>query len=842
MIVSLFRAVCALALLVVVGPACATPAPARQVQRVTFSSGEQSLLVEVLDDDLFHFEYAAGLTNTVSIATTPMVAKTDYAGPTQFRHDGHGALETVSARVQVDTASLCLTLIDTARQPALALTTLCPAELTGDEQALTLTANATQHVYGLGQRFITPGQPNGDWFGQTLPPGSPNGNDMQDFNGGFAGHTQFPVLYALGAAGENYALFLDDQYAQTWDFAGDPWRVTTRADALRGYLFTGPDMPALRTAYMELVGHPLVPPKTMFGLWVSEYGYDNWAELEDKLRTLRENRFPLDGFVLDLYWFGGVVTPSYMGALQWDTEAFPNPEQKIAELRDQHGVRLMLIEESYVSDWLPDYADLGERGFMPKKAEGGEPVYLLGWWGKGGMLDWSNPAAGDYWHDTKRQALVDMGIVGHWADLGEPELYFFRAWYHGFPERNRHRHMDVHNLYNLLWIQSIQRGYERNGVAQRPFVMARSGAPGMQRCGGAMWSGDLASRLSSLATHLNAQLHLSFSGIDYYGSDIGGFVRKALDGDADELYTVWFANGMTLDVPGRPHTDNQADIYETAPDRLGDLASNRENTRLRYRLIPYVYSLAHRAYRFGEPVYPPLVYYYQNDSNVRSLGDQKLIGRDLMLATVSEYGQTERDVYLPAGTWFNFRTHERVESAGEWRRGEPLYRDGLFQLPLFARAGAILPLGHVDEQTMNALGQRLDGSVRDELVVRVYADATPSTFTLYEDDGASVGYQKGELRTTAIAQEMTEGQVTVTIGAAAGSYAGAPAARDNIIELVTSSTPATVALNGSALPAHPTRAAFDSAPSGWLVDPGGLVLIKSGRLDVTQAKTFTVQP
>jgi alpha-glucosidase len=811
---SLLRFACSFALLAVVAHACATPAPARQVRRVTYTAGERSLVIEVLDDDLFHFEYAAGLTATGSTPTTPMVAKTDYAGPSQFRNDGAGQFETAAARVQVDAASLCLTLTDTARQPAAALTTLCPGELVEEEKSPTLTPNARQHVYGLGQRFITPGQPNGDWFGATLPPGSPNGNNMQDFNGGFAGHTQFPVMYALGATGENYALV---------------------------YAFTSTDLPALCTAYMELVGRSLVPPKTMFGLWVSEYGHDNWAELEDKLRTLRKNRFPLDGFVLDLYWFGGGVTPSYMGALTWDTDAFPDPEQKITELCDRHGVRLMLIEESYVSDWLPDYADLGERGFIPQKTEGVEPVYLLGWWGKGGMLDWSNPAAGDYWQNTKRQPRMDMGIVGHWADLGEPELYFFRAWYHDFPERNLHRHIDIHNLYTLLWIQSIQRGYERNGVAQRPFVMTRSGTPGMQRSGGAMWSGDLASRLSSLATHFNAQLHLSFSGIDYYGTDIGGFVRKALDGDADELYTIWFANGMALDVPGRPHTDNQADLYETAPNRLGDLASNLDNVRLRYRLIPYVCSLAHRAYHFGDPVFPPLVYDYQNDSNVRSVSDQKLIGRDLLLATVSEHGQTERYVYLPAGTWFNFRTHERVKSVGEWRRGEPLYRDGLFQLPLFARAGAILSLMHVDEETLNALGQRLDGSVHDELIVRVYAGAQPTTFTLYEDDGATVAYQKGEVRTTALSQELAEGKVTVTIGAVEGTYAAAPAARDNVIELVVGAAPTTVTLNGSALPAHATRVAFESASTGWFVDESGLVLIKSGRLEVTQVKTFVVQ-
>src|SRR5262249_9214073 len=153
---------------------------------------------------------------------------------------------------------------------------------------------------------------------------------------------------------------------------------------------------------------------------------------------------------------------------------------------------------------------------------------------------------------------------------------------------------DVHNVFTFHWIESIARGYARNGVTQRPFMMARSGAAGMQRFGAAMWSADIASRASSLATHMNAQLHMSMSGIDYYGSDIGGFHRDALDGDIRELYTEWFADGMLLDVPGRVHTDNDSckNCYETAPDRVGDAASNLDNLRLRYELSAYVYSLA----------------------------------------------------------------------------------------------------------------------------------------------------------------------------------------------------------------------------------------------------------
>src|SRR5262249_8645586 len=151
---------------------------------------------------------------------------------------------------------------------------------------------------------------------------------LTSFNGGNVGSAQFPIMYALGDAGHSYALFLDHLNAQDWDFTGSPWRVRTGGEQIRGYLFAGHDLHHLRRRYLDLVGHRLVPPKKMFGLWVSEFGYDNWEDLESKLRSLRADHFPVDGFLMDLQWFGGVFTrPSHMGELTWDTANFPDPEE-----------------------------------------------------------------------------------------------------------------------------------------------------------------------------------------------------------------------------------------------------------------------------------------------------------------------------------------------------------------------------------------------------------------------------------------------------------------------------------------------------------------------------------
>ena len=355
-----------------------------------------------------------------------------------------------------------------------------------------------------------------------------------------------------------------------------------------------------------------------------------------------------------------------------------------------------------------------------------------------------------------------------------------------------------------------------------------------------MWSGDIGSNLASLAAHLNAQMHMSFSGIDYFGADIGGYWRTALEGDLNDVYTQWFADGMLLDVPGRPHTFNLCGCNQTAPDRIGDLPSNLENLRLRYRLIPYLYSLAHRAYLRGAPVFPPLAFYYQDDPNVQQMGDEKLLGRDLLVATTSTDGQTARDVYLPRGTWIDYHTNEWFSSHGEWVRGMPLRVNGVFTLPLFARSGAIIPEMYVDEQTMNAQGKRQDGSTHDELIVRVYADESPSQFIVYEDDGVTTAYQRGAVRSTLISQQRSGDTVKVVVEPAAGTYDGAPVRRNNVIDLVArNATALGVRVNGIPLTPQPTQAAFDAADSGWHAGDG-LISAKSGALDVSRRKVFEV--
>lgn len=820
------------------GGAC-HPGTARAdgIYQETFSADGWHLTVRLLDDDLAYVQFR---TDDDDVRPpTPMVTGTDFVGPTGVAVPAPGTLTTPALRLEVDQATLCVTFVD--RIAAITLTTMCPlaAENT---LALTLTQETMTDIYGLGEQFQQRGGTDGNWMGRRRRVLNLYGNELTSFNGGFVGNAQFPIMYALGAGTDNYAFFLDDVYQQYWDFSADPWRVTTTGDVLTGYLMTGPDLPDLRRDYMALTGRPPVPPRPMFGLWVSEYGYESWDELSGVLQSLRDAAFPVDGFVLDLQWFGGVGADSQIGSLSWDEEHFPDPAGFIAALREQYGVGVMTIEESYVSGTQPDYDALAALGVLTRLCEAPtcDPVTLNAWWGSGGMVDWTNPQAAAWWHDNRRQHLVDEGVIGHWTDLGEPQNYDAAAWYEGFLDQGRHAHADIHNVYNLLWAGSIWEGYARNGVTQRPFVLSRSGTSGIQRYGVSMWSGDIPANMPSLEAQINVQMHMALSGIDYFGSDVGGFYRQVFDPvlGIDGMYTVWLANSALLDVPLRPHAANPQNLYATAPSLIGDVVSNLANVRRRYALGPYLYTLAHRAYRQGDAVFAPLVYHYQTDSAVRALGSHKMIGPDLLMAALTGYALARIPVYLPAGGWFNYATDTYVESAGEWLQVPTAY-DSVLVAPLFVRDGAIIPQLLVDDQTMNMLGQRRDGSPAD-LQFNIYQGAADSgRFTLIEDDGMTTAYRDGAVRETTVAFSAGDRTTTLSVDAAVGTYDGAPARRSLRIRLVTAGRAAqSVSLNGEVLPEVDSDEALNGGSPGWFAAETAII-IATGTVDV--ASPLTVQ-
>ena len=389
------------------------PGAGAEVARTTLTGPPGYLVVEVLDDDLFHFEVSAvgdAPAADARIYTSPMILETGYDGPDEVTIDGT-TIETPQLRARIDlktSASASRTARRRASEHALPRRP-APA-LQGDRHR----PGPIDAVYGLGQQFKNPGSADGDWTVLGVRRGEGLlGNGFPGFEGGAVGNVQIPVLYALGD-GRNFALMMDNVYQQSWDFTTFWWQARMFGDQLRFYVMAGPDLPDLRADYLELTGRPPVPPRKAFGLWVSEFGYDDWGEIDALRDGLRAAGFPIDGFVLDLNWFGGVVLgdpgQSEMGRLDWDRDQeprlqdnpyqFPDPAGHVAAYAaDQLG--LVAIEESYLADTTGTFAEMPDALTAWRRTDGRcDPTRQVpvtgveGFWGVGRMIDWTDPGAG----------------------------------------------------------------------------------------------------------------------------------------------------------------------------------------------------------------------------------------------------------------------------------------------------------------------------------------------------------------------------------------------------------------------------------------------------------------
>ena len=878
--------------------------PNRTPFRVQSAKGAATnyIAIEALSDTIFHFEMSLKRpffphNRAQHIYTSPMVSKIPemWDGPTRFDESGGGGsadttYTTASAEALVSPTSSKITISYKGKE----VTQFAPDNLDDAVMALTFTQGSVSDVYGLGQHFMRPlGSMNGNFMGkQWKLANNIFGNAafplMEPDWRGTSELTQMPIFYGLGPQNQTFGVFVDSQYRMEWFFDQNPFRAETWGRALRWFVILGDNLPQVRQQYMQLTGYSPVPPKRMMGLWQSIFGYRSWDHVNNDLDSLVAPsdsfmRFPVDGVAYDIYWFGGKfyqgqpeweAEESRMGDLMWDLSKFPDVKKSLAAI-EKKGASAMLISESYVSLKTKNFKAMSNRfGFAKSCNTCGPDIWGRKgenhWWGVGAMCDWSREDSSDYFFDCKYCPLIEgckvnadlchdnladptnpsrdaAKISAFWLDLGEPEMFHDYAIYRGFIDDDATLltgHADYHNMHQLLWNEAIARGYERNKIELRPWILTRSGTSGIQRTGASMWSGDIWPDLANMANSLQQQMHLSLAGIDYFGSDVGGFHRNSHD-ITSEGYTQWFANSCWFDVPVRPHTwQPDGSPLQTAPSRVGHVPSNLFNIRTRLSLLPYYYSLAHRASRFAEPVIPPMVYYYQFDSNTRQMGAQKLIGRDIIVGASSTEGQRSRDVYLPRYEWYNYYTNEYLQTPGHWERNVPqahadkrYCKDGsacLFVLPAFVRGGAIIPRMIVDEHSMNSLGQRDDGSRADDLLLRVYASAMDftSSFTLYEDDGETVAYKRGAVRSTTISQAVDGPSVVVTVGGAQGTYTNAPLKRQQTIEFVSHFLVEHVAVEDSPLLLFTDLSKFENASSGWYRVSRSEVWAKTGSRSV----------
>jgi oligosaccharide 4-alpha-D-glucosyltransferase len=413
--------------------------------------------------------------------------------------------------------------------------------------------------------------------------------------------------------------------------------------------------------------------------------------------------FPIDAIIFDLQWQGGV---GEMGNLAWDYSRFSDPQAMMEDFLDK-GVKSICIADPYFTQQCQFFGMLTGTGWFATEQDGTPYVIDDFWAGPAGLIDITDPLAMNwFWQRCKN--LIDGGVTGLWTDLGEPERapedMFFEAG----------TSTDVRQTYNLQWAGGIYEGFMGAYPNKRLFNLTRSGYAGMQRYSTFPWSGDVQKTYGGMYAQIPIMLGMGLSGFGYMGNDIGGFV-----GDLNpELYTRWQQMGAFSPIMRAHGTGVVTEpIYFSEPYK----SIVKKYIQLRYQLLPYNYTLAYINSTTGMPLARPLFF---EDSDLLEVDDEYLWGNDLLVAPVMGEGEISRDVTFPKGKWIDF--FDWVSYSGSSTHE---IEAGLVKLPLFARAGAMIPMIPEIQHTEEYTG--------DSYVIRYFADpdVDQSQAMIYLDDG-----------------------------------------------------------------------------------------------------------
>jgi alpha-glucosidase len=605
-------------------------------------------------------------------------------------------------------------------------------------------------LYGLGQ-----GGPQFDRKGSV--------DRMRNGQGGYQLDThgaRVPIQWLVGSDG--WAMFIH-QPAGTFDFSGTEGRFTP-ADAgaaLDVFVVASRDPAMIMAEYARITGKPELPALWTFGYFQSHRTLAGPEEIRGIAQTLREKKLPCDALI----YLGTEFTPSGWntrnGEFDWNPTNFPDPKAAIDEL---HALNFKVVLHAVIE---------GKQltGTVNDACAAPEP--------SGRTVDNHWPPerhVGCYWPYHK--PAMDLGIDGWWPDQGD----------------------GLDALSRLARIRMYWDGPQLYRPDERPFALHRNGAPGMQRYGAFLWSGDVESRWETLQLHVPIGLNAGLSGIPYWGTDIGGFVPT--QEYTGELFVRWFQFGAFCPLfrsHGRdwhlhlPWGWNAGSIgpietprYAPDPAELHNEAVEpicRKYLELRYRMLPYIYTAVRDGVDTGLPIMRALWLHYPDDAIARARGDEYLWGRDLLVAPVTEKGATTKKIYLPRGQWFDYWTEQPVEGGREVSSDVDLET-----MPLYARAGTILPLAPVKQHSAEP--------TEAAMTIVVYPGSDGS-YTLYEDDGQSFDYRKGEWMRTELTWRDSARKLSLRL--AKGSKMLSPARRAIEVRVAGEKKVRSVVFEGKAL-------------------------------------------
>src|ERR1700730_1573734 len=524
--------------------------------------------------------------------------------------------------------------------------------------------------------------------------------------------------------------------------------------AIDYYFIAGASMDEVIGGYRFLTGKSVLLPRWAYGFWQSRQRYKTQDEMLGVVKEYRKRGIPLDNIVQDwFYW-----KEDSWGSHQFDPGRYPDPQALIEQLHTQHA-RLMISVWPKFYPATEHFKELDSKGYIYKR---NLQMEQKDWVGAGYRSSFYDPYSSDarrmVWSQVEEN-LGKLGIDAWWLDASEPDVQSNID-----PEERKLRMGptamgpggEFFNSYPLMHAQGVYEGFRAAHPDRRAFILTRSAFPGLQRYAAATWSGDVASRWSDLHDQISAGINFALSGLPNWTFDIGGFAletryEKPAAEDLREwleVKTRWLQFGAFVPLFRSHGQMPYREIYN-----LGSSSSEVYETlvfydKLRYRLLPYIYTLAAQTYHNNYTMMRGLIMDFPLDPSVRNIADQYMFGPALLVSPVYEYGARSRDVYLPAETdWYDFYTAEKLVGGAHVSAPAPLAR-----IPLYVRAGSIIPIGPEI--------QYADEKPDAPITLYVYTGRN-GAFTLYEDAGTDYGYEKGEFATIRMSYDESRGELTL---------------------------------------------------------------------------------
>jgi alpha-D-xyloside xylohydrolase len=503
------------------------------------------------------------------------------------------------------------------------------------------------------------------------------------------------------------------------------------------FVIAGKNTDEIYSGYRLLTGATPLLPKAAYGYIQCKQRYISQDELLNVAKGYRNRHLPADVLVVDWFYY------TKMGQMDLDPKNWPDPKAMNDELHKM-GFQTMI---SVWPRFVPDdrfYDVIKKNGWFEHLADG-TPTNGLPYDRAGSDIDTTNPEAARWYWDTIRDNILSKGFDSLWADETEPDLPPNGSFYHIGPGTR------YYNVYPLFHTGALYDGFRRD-TNHRALILSRDAYLGVQSKGTIVWSSDIYGTWDTLKRQIPTGLDAAASGLAYWSNDTGGWqylprehhpahpplldpsdARDNVGGydDYPELYTRWFEYATFLPIMRTHGSRNFNEVWSYGKQAEPIL---EKYLKLRYELMPYIYSLGYDTYKSGAPYMRALFMDFPNDAKAANLTDEYMFGPAFLVAPVTDQGMTSREVYLPAGTdWYNYWTNERFHGGQTISVNAPID-----SLPLFVRAGAIVPLGVpvLSTNEPQALAK-----------IRVYSGADGS-FTLYQDDGKTYAYEKGESKIT----------------------------------------------------------------------------------------------